>query len=147
MQNFTSVSFDDLNSRQFFGNLDNIPPRGYIGLMNSTKSKKTAKSPSKNCCEKHTESAHPDHSEFLPRLNRIEGQISGIQKMIQDGRYCVDILVQFRAAMAALRSVEVSIFEKHLYHCLSSSLLSKDKKQVDEKIQELTELLSRRSSL
>lgn len=90
---------------------------------------------------------HPDHSEFLPRLNRVEGQLSGIQKMIQEERYCVDILVQFRAVMAALRSVEVSIFERHLQHCLSSALLSNDKKQVDKKIQELTELLSRRTSL
>lgn len=115
--------------------------------MKSTKAKKATKSPDENCCAGHAEPAHPDHSEFLPRLNRIEGQLSGIQKMIQDGRYCVDILVQFRAAMAALRSIEVSIFERHLQHCLSSALLSKDKKQVEEKIQELKQLLSRRSSL
>lgn len=101
----------------------------------------------KNCCEqKHTHS-HPEHTEFLPRLNRIGGQIDGIQKMIQDKRYCVDILVQFRAVMAALRSIEVGIFEKHLQHCLSSAMLSNDKKQVDEKIKELTELLTKRTSL
>lgn len=114
--------------------------------MSAIKSKKVAKDKGE-CCEPHGSHGHPDHLEFLPRLNRIGGQLSGIQKMIEDNRYCVDILVQFRAVMAALRSVEISIFERHLQHCLSSALLSKDKKQVDEKIQELTELLSRRTSL
>lgn len=99
----------------------------------------------KNCCEPAIH--HPDHSEYLPRLNRVEGQLSGIQKMIQEGRYCVDILIQFRAAMAALRTIEVGIFERHLQHCLSSALLSQDKKQVEEKIKELTDLLTRRTSL
>lgn len=94
---------------------------------------------SRNCCEqKHVTHSHPEHLEFLPRLNRISGQIVGIQKMIEDKRYCVDILVQFRAVMAALRSIEIGIFEKHLQHCLSSAMLSNDKKQVNEKIKELT---------
>lgn len=116
--------------------------------MSRSNSKKTKKHINKpDCCEDHATAPHPDHSEFLPRLNRVQGQVAGIEKMIRDGRYCVDILVQFRAVMAALRSVEVSIFEKHLKHCVSSALLSQDKKQVDEKIMELTELLSRRTSL
>jgi len=109
---------------------------------------KTQKAPhskkSKHC---ESDANHPDHSEFLPRLKRVGGQISGLQRMIEEGRYCVDILVQFRAAMAAMRSVEISIFERHIEHCLSSALLSKDKKQVDEKIKELTDLLSRRTLL
>lgn len=67
--------------------------------------------------------------------------------MIQDRRYCVDILIQFRASMAALRGVEVSIFESHLQHCLSTALLSHDQKQIDEKIKELSDLLSRRTIL
>lgn len=80
-------------------------------------------------------------------MKRIGGQVGGIEKMIGEGRYCVDILVQFRAVMAALRSIEVSIFEKHLKHCLNSALLSKDEKKIEEKIKELTELLTRRTSL
>lgn len=115
--------------------------------MTATKIKKTPKKKANHCCETHAVQAHPDHSELLPRLNRVEGQLVGIQKMIQEGRYCVDILVQFRAAMAALRTVEVNVFEKHLKHCLTSAMLSPDKKQVDEKIKELTDLLSRRTSL
>ncbi len=67
--------------------------------------------------------------------------------MIDDSRYCVDILIQFRAAMAALRTIEVSMFERHLSHCVSSALLLRDKDQVQEKITELTELLNRRTAL
>jgi CsoR family transcriptional regulator, copper-sensing transcriptional repressor len=115
--------------------------------MSTSKPGKPKKSKHPECCEIPEGHTHPSHSEFLPRLKRVQGQVAGIEKMIVDERYCVDILVQFRAAMAALRSVEVSIFEKHLKHCLSSALLSKDQKQIDVKIKELGELLSRRTSL
>jgi DNA-binding FrmR family transcriptional regulator len=102
----------------------------------------------RDCCAHDAAGpVHPDHSEFLPRLNRVQGQLSGIQKMIQDERYCVDILVQFRAVMAALRSIEVGVFEKHLQHCLADAFRSKDERQIAEKIAELTDLLSKRSSL
>ncbi len=102
---------------------------------------------SKDRCKDQTQHDHPEHLEFLPRLKRAQGQIQGIEKMIQDQRYCVDILVQFRAVMASLRSIEVKIFEKHLQHCLSCALHSQDKKRIDEKILELTKLLVRRTSL
>lgn len=115
--------------------------------MKTINTQKKTKKSSESCCKEDPSLDHPDHSDFVPRLKRIEGQISGIQKMINEGRYCVDILVQFRAAMAALRSVEVNIFERHLQHCLSTALHSKDKSQVDAKIQELTELLNRRNSI
>lgn len=91
--------------------------------------------------------SHPDHSKHLPRLKRVQGQLQGIERMIQDERYCVDILIQFRAVMAALRAVEVTMFETHLQHCVSQALESKDKKQIQAKISELTKLLSRRTSL
>lgn len=115
--------------------------------MKTSKAKKTNSKKAEGCCESHITLPHPDHSLYLPRLKRVEGQIAGIQKMIQEGRYCVDILIQFRASMAALRSIEVAIFEKHLQHCLSTALHSQNKKQIDEKINELTDLLSRRTSL
>ena len=110
-------------------------------------SKRSPKNP--ECCEPEHKTAlqHSDHTEVLPRLNRVRGQLGGIEKMIDEGRYCVDILVQFRAAMAALRNIEVEIFERHLNHCVKSAILSKDKKEAQDKIQELTELLARRTSL
>lgn len=115
--------------------------------MSTIKPKKRKKEKVADSCEKVAHYPHSNHSELLPRLNRIQGQLIGIQKMIQDQRYCVDILVQFRAVMAALRSVEVSVFRKHLQHCVTSALHLKDEKQVDQKIKELTELLFRRTSL
>jgi DNA-binding FrmR family transcriptional regulator len=104
------------------------------------------KKKSAQCCPGEP-AAHPDHSRTLPRLSRVQGQIAGIEKMISDGRYCVDILIQFRAAMAALRAIEVEVFERHLAHCVSSALLSQDKGEVQQKVKELTGLLSRRTSL
>jgi DNA-binding FrmR family transcriptional regulator len=65
--------------------------------------------------------------------------------MIGEQRYCVDILIQFRASMAALRAVELNIFDSHIRHCVASALKSKDEKVIETKIQELTELLGRRS--
>lgn len=107
--------------------------------------KKPKKNRKSETCPAHAALPHPDYSNYLPRLSRARGQIEGIERMIADGRYCVDILVQFRAAMAALRNVEVAVFESHLQHCVSAAMLANDKKAVDAKIRELSELLSRRS--
>ncbi len=95
----------------------------------------------------HAEANHPDHSYALPRLRRVEGQLRGLEGMITEKRYCVDILVQFRAAMAALRSLEVRIFETHLQHCLTQALETRDPKAAQEKISEISKLLTRRTSM
>jgi DNA-binding FrmR family transcriptional regulator len=86
---------------------------------------------------------HPDYSEFLPRLNRARGQLDGIERMISQRRYCMDILTQLRAATSALRGLEAVILESHLHECVSTALRSRDRRQIDAKISELTELLSR----
>jgi DNA-binding FrmR family transcriptional regulator len=101
----------------------------------------------KDCCHDESSHSHPDHSPVLPRLNRVKGQIEGIEKMISDQRYCVDILIQFKAAMAALRNLEVEVFEKHLHHCVEQAMQSRDPKEIDRKISELTQLLARRTQL
>ena len=67
--------------------------------------------------------------------------------MISEKRYCVDVLIQFRAVMSALRSIEVAIYEEHLKHCVRSAMLAQDAAEVETKIGELTELLTRRTSL
>ena len=90
---------------------------------------------------------HPDHSAALPRLKRAQGQLAGIERMIQGRRYCVDILIQFRASMAALRSLELEVFETHLKHCVEQAMRSRDPKEVARKINELTRLLGRRTQL
>jgi len=64
----------------------------------------------------------PDHSAQLARLKRIKGQIEGIQRMIENRRYCPEILVQTSAARAALRSLEVAILRDHVGHCVKHAL-------------------------
>ena len=86
---------------------------------------------------------HPDHAEHLKKLNRVIGQLEGIKRMIEGRRYCPDILTQTRAAMAAIKSVELSIFEKHLGHCVSDAMNSEDPANASSKISELVNLVKR----
>ena len=84
-----------------------------------------------------------DHSGQIPRLNRIEGQIRGITKMIQDGRYCVDILTQIRSASSALAKVQENIFKGHLESCVRDSLTGDDALDRQKKVDEILEILSK----
>lgn len=96
-----------------------------------------------NRCPHHSE--HPDHSVHLPSLRRIEGQVRGIQNMIEENRYCVDILVQFRALQAAVRAVETKVFETHINNCIKDAFESQDPKASKKKISELVDLIAKRS--
>ncbi len=87
--------------------------------------------------EKH----NPNHLENIPRLNRISGQIEGVKKMIEDGRYCPDILTQLRAVRSAVKAVEANILQKHLRHCVAQSFA--DEAAREEKIEELKTLFGR----
>lgn len=82
-----------------------------------------------------------DHSDNIPRLNRILGQVEGIKKMIDDKRYCTDILMQLRAVRSAIKSVESNILQKHLHHCVAQSFNSN--KEKDKKIEELKMLFDK----
>lgn len=82
----------------------------------------------------------PCHMENMPRLNRISGQIEGVKKMIEDGRYCPDIITQLRAVRSAVKAVESNILKKHLQHCVAQSFTDADK---DKKIEELKMLFDR----
>jgi CsoR family transcriptional regulator, copper-sensing transcriptional repressor len=74
------------------------------------------------------------------RLRRVEGQVRGIQKMIEDERYCPDILVQMSAVHESLRSIERMLLRNHLQHCATQALRSGDDKKAQRTYQELTEL-------
>jgi DNA-binding FrmR family transcriptional regulator len=87
---------------------------------------------------------HPQHEDQLPSLNRIEGQIKGIKKMIEDRRYCVDILTQLKAAKAAIHKVEQGVLKTHMHHCLINAVESKNEHDIRTKIDELMKLLSKR---
>lgn len=69
-----------------------------------------------------TQHQHTSHGEELGRLKRIEGQVRGIIRMIEDERYCMDILIQLRAVRAALKKVEGNILNRHMQHCVTETL-------------------------
>ena len=86
---------------------------------------------------------HPSHRTTLPRLRRIEGQVRGIARMVEEERYCIDILVQIRAVQAALAKVENMVLKDHLEHCVENALAGGDPAAQREKIAELLTVLER----
>lgn len=99
---------------------------------------------SKICSHCPSHEHYPDHTPTLARLKKIKGQLNGIEKMIQDQRYCVDILTQFRAVSAALNVIEKAIFEKHIRNCVRTAMASMNQEEVEIKIKELMELIFKR---
>jgi CsoR family transcriptional regulator, copper-sensing transcriptional repressor len=77
------------------------------------------------------------------RLRRIEGQVRGVQKMVEEERYCPDVLVQMSAIHESLRAVERILMKDHLQHCATEALRSGDDKQAQRTYNELTELFYR----
>jgi DNA-binding FrmR family transcriptional regulator len=82
-----------------------------------------------------------NHSNEIKRLSRIKGQIEGIERMILETRYCTDIIVQIKAARSALHSLEKNITESHLRHCVTTALKSKNSKLIDQKLEEVLNLM------
>jgi DNA-binding FrmR family transcriptional regulator len=76
------------------------------------------------------------------RLKRIEGQVRGIHKMVQEDRYCMDILAQTRSIMAAMRKVEDQIMENHLHTCVREAMVSSDQNEVNEKVTEVMNVVA-----
>jgi DNA-binding FrmR family transcriptional regulator len=86
---------------------------------------------------------HARHTGQLQRLRRIEGQVRGIVRMVEQERYCVDILTQLRAARAALRRVEDAVLREHVEHCVAQAIRSGEPARQREKVDELLDVLSR----
>lgn len=79
----------------------------------------------------------------VKRLNRIEGQVRGLARMVEDDRYCIDIVTQITAVRAALRRVEEEVLRDHIAHCVEHAIASGDKDDQRQKISELIEVLGR----
>ena len=77
------------------------------------------------------------------RLNRIEGQVRGLSRMVEEGRYCIDIVTQISAVRAALRRAEEEILRDHVGHCVEHAIASGDKKDQRKKINEIIDVLRR----
>lgn len=85
---------------------------------------------------------HPSHAAQKNRLRRIRGQVEGIDRMIDDGRYCIEIVTQIRAAKSALQSLEKAILETHLRSCVRTAFVSKDPFSIEQKIKEIMDVIS-----
>lgn len=77
------------------------------------------------------------------RLGRIEGQVRGLSKMVEDDRYCIDIVTQISAVRAALRRVEEEVLKDHVSHCVEHAIASGDKSDQRKKIAELMAVIGR----
>ena len=80
---------------------------------------------------------------IVKRLHRIEGQVRGIERMVEDERYCIDILTQIAAATTALETVAFKILDEHVNHCVARALESGDAEVAAEKSRELLEAVHR----
>jgi DNA-binding FrmR family transcriptional regulator len=79
----------------------------------------------------------------LRRLRRIEGQVRGLQKMVEDDRYCADIMTQIASVHEALRAVSRELMRNHLKHCAATAIRSDDPVKANEMYDELIELMFR----
>ena len=80
---------------------------------------------------------------LVKRLHRVEGQVRGIERMVEEERYCIDILTQIAAATTALESVAFRILDEHVNHCVAGALESGDAEVAAEKSRELLEAVHR----
>jgi len=80
----------------------------------------------------------------LARLSRVEGQVRGVARMVEEDRYCIDVLTQIRAVRAALDKVEQEILHEHLNHCVAHAFHAGSARDRQIKIEELIEVLDRR---
>jgi DNA-binding FrmR family transcriptional regulator len=82
-------------------------------------------------------------STCLTRLRRIEGQVRGIARMVEDDRYCIDVVTQLAAVRAALRKVEEEVLRDHVGHCVEHAIASGDAADQRRKVQELMDVFAR----
>jgi DNA-binding FrmR family transcriptional regulator len=85
----------------------------------------------------------PAKSAVVSRLRRIEGQVGGVLRMVDEDRYCVEVLTQIRAVSAALHKVEEQILRDHLSHCVADAFSSGDLNEQRDKVDELVATLVR----
>lgn len=98
--------------------------------------------PQADSCHAHSDKKggkepFPSHAAQKRRLNRIKGQLDGIDKMIDDNRYCLDIIFQMRAAASALKALEKEIMHTHIKSCVKTAIESTDQMEAQEKIDEI----------
>jgi DNA-binding FrmR family transcriptional regulator len=83
-----------------------------------------------------------DKEDYLKRLRRVEGQVRGLQKMVEDDKYCIDILTQVSAVNRALQSVALGLLEDHLGHCVTQAV-AEGGDAADAKVREASDAIAR----
>jgi DNA-binding FrmR family transcriptional regulator len=91
----------------------------------------------------HHHGYHAEKEALIKRLHRIEGQVSGIEKMLAEDRYCIDILTQIGAVSTALDSLSFRILDDHVKHCVAGALASGNEAEAQAKAEELLEAVHR----
>jgi CsoR family transcriptional regulator, copper-sensing transcriptional repressor len=86
---------------------------------------------------------HPRKQALIARMRRIEGQVRGIERMISEDRYCIDVLTQIAAVSTALESVALEVLDRHVESCVSDALSAGDQQQAQEKSAELLQAVRR----
>ncbi|WP_328686439.1 metal-sensitive transcriptional regulator [Streptomyces sp. NBC_01261] len=89
-----------------------------------------------------THGYHHQKDEHLKRLRRIEGQVRGLQRMVDEDVYCIDILTQVSASTKALQSFALQLLEEHLRHCVADAAI-KGGEEIDAKVDEATKAIAR----
>ena len=84
-----------------------------------------------------------DKDSLVKRLHRIEGQVRGIERMLEEDRYCIDVITQISAVSTALESVAFKILDEHVKHCVAGALASGDEEEAAVKSRELLEAVHR----
>jgi len=84
-----------------------------------------------------------DKQALVKRLHRIEGQVRGVERMVEDDRYCIDILTQISAVSTALESLAFKILDEHVRHCVAGALTSGDEADAQTKTEELLAAVQR----
>jgi CsoR family transcriptional regulator, copper-sensing transcriptional repressor len=84
-----------------------------------------------------------DKAALVTRLHRIEGQVRGIERMVEDDRYCIDILTQIAAVKTALEQVGAKLLEDHVTHCVADAIASGDEEAANQRTSELLEAVQR----
>ncbi len=86
---------------------------------------------------------HDHKDQLLKRLRRIEGQVRGLQRMVESDTYCIDVLTQVSAATRALQSVAVGLLDEHLRHCVAGAVRSADPGEADRLVTEASRAIER----
>ena len=94
-----------------------------------------------SCCHKTKERSEKEYTDLIHRLNRIEGQIRGIKRMVEDDAYCTDILTQVSAATAALNSFNKVLLANHIRTCVVEDIRADKEETIDELVETIQKMM------